>query len=84
LEPRYLTSEIKNLIHLKKPANKTRMFQTLLKGRAMSYFEHYLRRSLDTEYSKIIDNDFIELLIWDEGKEFIPERTVSMQKYYMR
>jgi hypothetical protein len=27
---------------MKEPADKTRMFRTLLKGQALSYFEHHL------------------------------------------
>jgi hypothetical protein len=32
--------EIEKLMPMKEPADKTRMFQTLLKGQALSYFEH--------------------------------------------
>jgi hypothetical protein len=48
--------EIENLIPIKEPADKTRMFLTLLKGQALSYFEHHLMRSLDAEYSEFPDN----------------------------
>jgi hypothetical protein len=34
---------IENLMPLKEPADKSRIFQTLLKGQALSYFEHHLR-----------------------------------------
>jgi hypothetical protein len=33
--------EIENLVLMKKPADKTRMFWTLLKGQDLSYFEHH-------------------------------------------
>jgi hypothetical protein len=33
--------EIENLMPMKEPAGKTRMFRTLLKAQAMSYFEHH-------------------------------------------
>jgi hypothetical protein len=38
--------EIKNLMPLEKPSDKTRMFLTLLKGQSLSYFEHHLMRRL--------------------------------------
>jgi hypothetical protein len=46
--------DVENLMILKEPADKTRMFWTLLKGQTLSYFEHHLRRSLDpvSKYSR--------------------------------
>jgi hypothetical protein len=38
--------EIEKLMTLNKPADKTRMFRTLLEGQALSYFEHHLRKNL--------------------------------------
>jgi hypothetical protein len=38
--------EIENLMPMKEPADKIRMFRTLLKGQALSYFEHHLMRRL--------------------------------------
>jgi hypothetical protein len=38
---------IENLIPMKEPADKTRMFRTLLKGQTLSYFEHHLMRRFD-------------------------------------
>jgi hypothetical protein len=51
--------EIENLMPMKKPADKTRMFQTLLKGQAFSYFEHHLMRRLEAEDSELPDNDLM-------------------------
>ena len=48
--------EIENLMPLKEPADKTKMFRTLLKGQALSYFEHHLRRRSDAEDSELPDN----------------------------
>jgi hypothetical protein len=48
--------EIKNLMPMKEPADKTRMFRTLLKGQASSYFEHHLMRRLEAEDSEVPDN----------------------------
>jgi hypothetical protein len=45
--------EIENLMPMKKPADMTRMFQTLLKVQALSYFEHHLRRRLEAEDSEL-------------------------------
>jgi hypothetical protein len=48
--------EIENLIPMKEPADKTRMFWTLLKVQALSYFEHHLMRRLEAEDSEVPDN----------------------------
>jgi hypothetical protein len=39
--------KIENLMTMKQPADKTRMFRTFLKGQALSYFEHHLMRTLE-------------------------------------
>jgi hypothetical protein len=39
--------EIDNLMTMKEPSDKTRMFRTLLKGQALSYFKHNLRKRLE-------------------------------------
>jgi hypothetical protein len=75
---------IENLMPMKEPADKTRMFQTLLKGQTMSYFEHHLMRSLEAEDSDVPDNELIELVLRDVGLEYIPKRAIHVQKYYMR
>jgi hypothetical protein len=69
---------------MKEPADKTRMFQTLLKDQALSYFEHHLMRSLEAEDSDVTDKGLIELVLRDLGLEYIPKRAISVQKYYMR
>jgi hypothetical protein len=76
--------EIKNLMPMKEPADKTSMFRALLKGQALSYFEHHLMRRLETEESDVPDNELIELLLQDVGLEYIPKRAIRVQKYYMR
>jgi hypothetical protein len=76
--------EIENLMSMKAPADKTRMFQTLLKGQALSYFEHHLMRRLQAEDSDVPDNELIELVLRDVGLEYIPKRAICVQKYYMR
>jgi hypothetical protein len=76
--------EIENLMPMKEPADKTRMFRTLLKGQALSYFEHHLIRKLDVEDSDVLDNDLIELVPIDVGLEYIPKCAIHVQKYYMR
>jgi hypothetical protein len=75
--------EIKNMMVMKEPADKTRMFRTLLKGQASSYFEHHLMRRLEAEDSEVPDNELIELVIRDVGLEYIPKHAICMQKYYM-
>jgi hypothetical protein len=76
--------EIENLIPMKEPADKTRMCRILLKGQALSYFEHHLMRRLEAEDSDVPDNELIELVLRDMGLEYIPKRTIRVQKYYMR
>jgi hypothetical protein len=76
--------EIENLMPMKESADKTRMFRTLLKGQALSYFEHHLMRMLEAEYSDVPDNKLIELVLRDVGMEYIPMRAIRVQKYYMR
>jgi hypothetical protein len=76
--------EIENLIPLKEPADKTSMFRTLLKGQALSYFEHHLRRMVEAEDPELPENELIELVFRDVGLEYIPKRAVRVQKYYMR
>jgi hypothetical protein len=76
--------EIENLMPMKEPADKTRMFRTLLEGQAISYFEHHLMRRLEAEDSDVPDNELIELLLRDIGLEYIPKRAIHLQKYYMR
>jgi hypothetical protein len=48
--------EIENLMPMKEPADKTRIFWTLLKDQALSYFEHHLRKRLEVEDSDVPDN----------------------------
>jgi hypothetical protein len=76
--------EIENLIPMKEPADKTRMFWTLLKVQALSYFEHHLMRRLEAEYSDVPDNELIELVLRDVSLEYIPKCAISAQKCYMR
>jgi hypothetical protein len=77
--------EIENLMPMKEPAEKTRMFRTLLfKSQALSYFEHHLMRKLEAEDSDVPDNELIELVMRDIGLEYIPKCAICLQKYYMR
>jgi hypothetical protein len=76
--------EIKNLMPMKEPTDKTRMFRTLLKGQALSYFEHHIMRKLEVEDSDVPDNELIELLLRDVDLEYIPMSATHMQTYYMR
>jgi hypothetical protein len=76
--------EIENLMPMKEPADKNRMFRTLLKGQALSYFEHNLMRRLEAEDSEVPDNELIELVLRNVGLEYISKRAIHVQKYYMR
>jgi hypothetical protein len=61
--------EIENLMPMKDPADKTKMFRTLLKGQASSYFEHHLMRMLEAEDSDVPYNELIELVLKDMSFE---------------
>jgi hypothetical protein len=61
--------EIENLMHMKEPADKTKMFRNLLKGEALSYFEHLFMRRMEAEDSEVPDNELIELVLRDVGLE---------------
>jgi hypothetical protein len=76
--------EIENLMPMKELSDKTSMFWNLLKGQALSYFEHHLMRMLEAEDSDVPDNELIELVLRDICLEYIARRTIRVQKYYMR
>jgi hypothetical protein len=75
---------IEKLMPMKKLADKTRMFWTLLKAQALSYFEHHLKKRVEVEDSEFPENEFIELVIRDLGLEYIPKPAIHMKKYYKR
>jgi hypothetical protein len=68
--------EIEKLMPMKEPADKTRMFRTLLKDQALSYFEHHLMRRLETEDSEVSGNELIELVLSDVGLEYNPKPAI--------
>jgi hypothetical protein len=76
--------EIENLMPMKEPADKIRMFRTLLKGQALSYFEHYLRKRVEVEDTEVPDNELIELVLREISLEYIPKRAIRVKKYHMR
>jgi hypothetical protein len=76
--------KIENLMPMKEPTDKTMMFRTLLKGQELSNYEHHCMRRLEAEDSEMPDNLLIELVLRDVGLEYIPKRTIRVQKYYMR
>jgi hypothetical protein len=76
--------EIENLMPMKEPVGKTKMFRTLLKGQALSYFEHNLMRRFEAEDSDVPDNELIELVLRNVGLEYIPKSAIRLQEYYMR
>jgi hypothetical protein len=51
--------EIEIMMSMKEPADKARMFRTLLKGQALSYFEHHLMKRFEAEDSEVPDNELI-------------------------
>jgi hypothetical protein len=57
--------QMESLMLLKESVDKTRMYRTLVKGQALSYFEHHLRKRLDAEASEILDN-FVSMIHEDD------------------
>jgi hypothetical protein len=76
--------EIKNLMPMKKPVDKTRMFRILFKSQSLSYFEDHLMRRMEAEDSEVPEYEFIELVLRDIDLEYIPKRAISVKNYYMR
>jgi hypothetical protein len=76
--------EIENMMPMKESVDKTRIFWTLLKVQALSYFECHLMRRLEAGDSDVPDNELIELVLRDVGLEYIPKRAILMQNYFMR
>jgi hypothetical protein len=73
---------VENLIPSKEPADKTRIFQTLLKGQDLYDFEHHLRRRLEVTDLILPDNDLIKLVLreLDIGLEY--SHHTCMQELY--
>jgi hypothetical protein len=76
--------EIENLMPMKEHVDKTRMFRTLLKGQALTYFEHHLMRRVEAKDSDVPDNELIEPVLRDVGLAYIPKHALCVQRYYMR
>jgi hypothetical protein len=51
---------IENLMSMKEPADKTRIFRSLLKGQGLSYFKNHLRKRIDAK--QFDQDDIIEIL----------------------
>jgi hypothetical protein len=74
--------KIEYLKPLKEPDDKTRMFRTLLKGQALSYFGHHLRTRLEAEDSELPDSELIEQVLIELYIElgYIPKHAIHAQK----
>jgi hypothetical protein len=76
-------SEIENLMLMKEPADKIRMLWTLLKGQALSYLDHHLKKRVKAEDLEVPDNNLIELVFRKVDLEYIPKHPIiCMQKYF--
>ena len=64
----------------KELADFIKKLRTLLKGQALSYFEHPLRRTLDAEDAELPDNDLLELVISDIRLQNISKLAISLQQ----
>jgi hypothetical protein len=78
--------EIENLMPLKEPADKTRIFWTLLKSQALSYFEHHLSRRVEAKHSELPDDELMELVMRqiDIILDYIPKYVIQVQKHSRR
>jgi hypothetical protein len=74
--------EIEKLMTMKETADKTRMFRSLLKGQALSYFEHQLMRRMEGEDSDIPDNEIKDLVLRNVGLEYIPKCAMCMSRMF--
>jgi hypothetical protein len=63
--------DVENLMSMKEPADKTRMFRTLLQGQTLFYFEHHLLRRVEVENSELPDNDLIDQVLRDTSLDYI-------------
>jgi hypothetical protein len=68
--------DIESLMGLSEPAVISKLVRTLLKGQALSPFEHHLRKRLEAENSELPDNDLLELVLIDVGLEYIPKTAI--------
>jgi hypothetical protein len=76
--------KIETLMTLKETADKRKMIWTLLKGQALSYFEHHPKKILGKEDAEFPDNMLLDLVMREVGLEYIPKSAIRVQKYYMR
>jgi hypothetical protein len=70
--------EVENLMEICEPADKSKMVGILLKGQALSYFEHHLKRRLDAEDLDLPDSDLLELVMHDVGLKYIPKSAIRV------
>jgi hypothetical protein len=76
--------EIEKIMVMREPVDKTWMVRTLIKGHALSYWEHHLNRRLAAEDGDLPDNDLMELVMTDVGLKYIPKRAMCNEKYCMQ
>jgi hypothetical protein len=55
--------DLEIMMPFREPSDKSKMLQTLLKGRALSQFENHLRKCLGAEDIELPDDDLLELVI---------------------
>jgi hypothetical protein len=56
-------------VSIRRPADKSKISWTLLKGQALSCFENHLKKRLDAKDVELLDNVFLELVICDVSSE---------------
>jgi hypothetical protein len=72
---------IENLMALKEPDDKTRMFRTLLKGQSLKIISGGGWRQKN---QSSLTNHLIDLVLRYIGLEYISKHAICVQKYYMR
>jgi hypothetical protein len=76
--------EVETLLTLKESTDRSKMVKTLLKGQALSYSEHDIKRRLDAEDPELPDNMLLELIMRDVCLEYIAKSAIRFQKNYMK
>jgi hypothetical protein len=76
--------DLELLMPLKEPLDQTKMPRTMLKGRAISLLEYHISKQCGGKDIEVSDHESLELVIRDEGLDYISRHAIRVQEYYMR
>jgi hypothetical protein len=76
--------DLEVMMLLKETSERTKIFRTLLKGRALAQFDYHLSKRVFAEVIELPDHEPLELVIRDLGLDYISRRAIRVRKYYMR